>query len=101
MIRILCSAIWYKDMPTAVYNPYNVDRGVVLCGWRHANIIHQMKALTGKRTVSNGPDAAGESVQGFLTSDNRFVTREEAAVIAYDAKQIRYRIKSLMSEDLY
>lgn len=100
-MKILCSAIWYKDVPTAVFNPYNVDRGVVLCGWRHPNIIQQMKALTGKRTVRNGPDAAGESVQGFLTSDNRFVSREEAATIAFKAGQIDKPLKLLHSENLY
>ena len=42
---ILCAAIWYKDLPMVrpeILNirgmrPYNVDRGVVISGWRHSN----------------------------------------------------------------
>lgn len=101
---ILCSAIWYKEIsllkPEVLENrgfaPYNVDKGLVLCGWRHANIIYQLVALTGK------PDhQQGESEQGFLTNKNRFVDRIEAADIAFKAKQIPEEVIRLFSENLY
>lgn len=29
---LLCSAIWYKDLPTMRLLPENCDNGIVLCG---------------------------------------------------------------------
>ena len=104
MITILCAAIWYKELPLLKpevleprgFSPYNVDKGVVFCGWRHSNCIYQKVAVTGLRDSESG-----ENVQGFLTSDNRFVDREEGAVIALNAGQIKEQKKRLFSEDLY
>lgn len=101
---ILCAAIWYKDIPLIKpetlepkgFNPYNVDRGMVFCGWRHANCIVAKSAITGLRDSQ-----CGEHIQGFLTSKNRFVDREEAAEIAYLREQISQKKKELYSEDLY
>ncbi len=98
---VLCAAIWYKDVKTAKINAKNIEKGVVLCGHRHGHIIQQLVALTGLRTVTNGEDAGGAHEQGFLTSTGRFVDREEAAELAFDAGQIKERIKTLYSEDLY
>lgn len=100
---ILCSAIWYKDLPLvkkdlANQNPVNVDRGIVFCGHRHPHCMYSMIAITGKRSVE--PEV-GEYVQGFLTNKNRFVGREEAAIIAFDANQIKEEKETLYSEDLY
>jgi hypothetical protein len=99
--HILCSAIWYKDLPTQAHLPINCDYGVVVCGLRHCNIIATTMALSGKRTVSGGENAAGDFIQGFLTSANRFVDREEGAKIAFAAGQINEEIKQLFSENLY
>lgn len=102
--RILCAAIWYKEFDKPVHSPINIDRGVVLCGHRHGHVIGEMKALTGLRTVTFADDGVGEHVQGFLTSKNRFVGREEAAKIALACKQIEklnYSNIELYSEDLY
>ncbi len=104
MITILCAAIWYKELPLLKpevleprgFSPYNVDKGIVFCGWRHSNCIYQKVAVTGLRDCESG-----ENVQGFLTSDNRFVDREEGAVIALNAGQIKEQKKRLFSEDLY
>lgn len=101
---ILCAAIWYKELPLIKPEvlrirglaPYNVDRGVVFCGWRHPNCLYQKVAITGLRDAESG-----EYVQGFLTNKNRFVDREEAAIIAFDAHQIKKEIETLYSEDLY
>ena len=96
---ILCSAIWYKELPTPVYGPTNVDKGIVFCGHRHLHCLHQMVAMTGKRQSE-----VGEEIQGYLTNTNRFVDREEAAKIALAALQVdhlEYSKTKLFSEDLY
>jgi hypothetical protein len=107
--RIICSAIWYKELPLKRPDvlkprgsaPYNVDEGIVFCGWRHPNCMHQMMAITGKRSVES---EVGKYIQGFLTNTNRFVDREEGARIALDFGQIEklnYSKNRLYSEDLY
>jgi len=97
---ILCAAIWYKKFPSTVYGPCNVAKGVVLCGHRHADIIHQHVSLMQKRQSD-----MGSHVQGFLTSHNRFLNREEALQVALAANQVKdlnaVRGESLYSEDLY
>lgn len=99
---ILAAAIWYKDLPEQEHlSVLGIDRGLVLTGHRHGYVIQLCKTLTGKRTVRYGDDAVGETVQGFLTSHNRFVNRTEAAIIALAAKQIPFKIAQLFSEDLY
>lgn len=98
---ILCSAIWYKDLKTMNALPFNCDKGIVLCGWRHGNIIAQMMATMEKRTVTNAPDGVGEHVQGFLTSDNRFVDRVEGGKIAFESGQTEVLKTYLFSEDVW
>jgi hypothetical protein len=101
---IICAANWYKELPLKMpdvlkprgFSPYNVDKGIVFCGWRHHNCLYQMVAITGLRQCE-----AGEEVQGFLTNTNRFVTREEAGQIAFEAGQTKKLITRLHSEDLY
>lgn len=85
--KILCAAIrtpgWY-DM---------AEKEMIHCGFRHCNILWQ------DERISRSPYD-----QGFLTSRGRFVTREEAAIIAINAKQIEkceYVDDKLFSEDLY
>ena len=101
--RILCAAIWYKELPTQKFLAKNQDRGIIVCGHRHPHIIDQMLMLTGKRTVTNAVDGVGEYEQGFLTSDNRFVDRKEAITIAKNAGQITHNnyLTQLHSEDIY
>ena len=101
---ILCAAIWYKDLPLKRpevleprgFSPYNVERGIVFCGWRHPNCLYQMVALTGLTDHE-----AGHGKQGFLTNTNRFVDRIEAGKIAFKAGQTDKENKFLYSEDLY
>ena len=99
--KILCSAIWYKDLPTQQYLPKNCDMGVVVCGWRHASIIATTMALSGLRTTAGGTNAAGETVQGFLTNTNRFVDRAEAGDIAFNCGQTTEHKRHLFSEDVW
>lgn len=95
---IACSAIWYKDAPIHTNRPINVDMGTVVCGHRHGHCISTYVALSGKRSVTT---EAGEYVQGFLTSTNRFVDRKEGALIAFAAGQTDKNCETLFSEDLY
>jgi len=107
---ILCSAIWYKDIPIKKYHkdnvlPVNCDRGLVFCGFRHCHCLYTMVSVTGIRSVMT---EIGEYVQGFLTNKNRFVDRKEAYEIAFRENQIIGPNKGyssnevgLTSEDLY
>ncbi len=103
--RILCAAIWYKDLPTQNMLAVNQDKGLLVCAHRHGQCIDIVKSLAGLRTVQFGPDAVGETVQGFLTDTNRFVDREEGLRIAKIANQVIDRLGAsntrLFSEDLY
>jgi hypothetical protein len=107
--KIICSAIWYKDLPLVKpevlrhrgFSPYNVDRGIVFCGWRHMNCMYQMVAITGLRSCES---EVGEYMQGFLTNKNRFVDRKEGAEIAIREGQVinpNVNPNMLFSEDLY
>ncbi len=98
---VMCSAIWYGDLETQNLLPFNKANGIVLCGWRHGNIISQMKALTDLRTVKNGMASVGEYEQGFLTNKNRFVSREEGGQIAFKAGQTKELKTYLFSEDVW
>jgi len=93
---ILCAAIWYQDYDPPPHSVINISMGIVLCGHRHPHIICQCTVLLGKRQAE-----MGRYEQGFLTSKNRFVSREEAAELAYKAEQIDQLKETLFSEDLY
>lgn len=101
--RIYSAAIWYKDLPRGEWYSYAPDRGIVIKGHRHADIIHTVYALTGKRTCTRGHGCAGESEQGFVTNKGRFVDRREAMIIALAAGQVisDNPTDQLYSEDLY
>lgn len=78
---ILCAAIWIDDGVEHMHQP--TKTGLVLCGWGHHCIIQQA-TVTGFGTRLQ---RSGEN-QGFLTSLNRYVDREEAYHIAEAAGQI-------------
>lgn len=104
--RILCAAVWYKelelkgDLPHETFLPVNLDRGVVFCGHRHGQCIYSKCAITGLRDCESG-----DNEQGFLTSRNRFVDRKEALEIALRQGQVidlsEIRGGRLFSENLY
>lgn len=105
--KILCAAIWYRDLElkkTFDSNvlPVNCDRGLVFCGFRHAHCLYSMCSITGLKSTTF---EVGEYTQGFLTNKNRFVDRDEGLEIAFDAGQLKDLDKSregqLFSEDLY
>lgn len=104
--RIICAAVWYmeipikKEIPYLSTNPKNCPTGLVFSGHRHGHCIYTKYAVTGLRDAESG-----KNEQGFLTSYNRFVTREEALVIALREDQVldlrEIRGDRLFSEDLY
>lgn len=94
--RVLCAAIWYKDFDAPVHTVTNLNKGVVMCGFRHGLIIGQCTQLLGKRQFE-----MGKYVQGFLTTKNRFLDREEAHKLFKDNGGIPEFKDELYSEDLY
>jgi hypothetical protein len=72
-----------------------LERGRVWTGIRHHLIIRDIVAELGQGAAP----ILGE--QGFVTDDGRFVEREEAAKIAFDAGQIGQPKKYLFSEDVF
>ena len=98
--KILCAAVWFHDDIIHAHQPKNIDRGLVVAGYRHHNcFITSFVISGGKITKTNGVIASHD--QGFITSLDRFVNREEAGKIAFKAKQIVKLTNCLMSEDLY
>ena len=97
---ILCSAVWYDDGKVHHHQPLNIETGVVVCGFRHHNCLGTAHAL-------GRPDGVPPSgtKQGFLTSENRFVNRSDARIIANASGQLEGRKvhskHGLFSEDLW
>lgn len=94
---ILCAAIWFDDGKKYAGQPFSVQQGLVLCGWRHGCIFPQIGGLVSERQKLG----IFEKEQGFLTNLNRFVDREEGAAIAWKAGQTKEELKTLYSEDIY
>ena len=95
---LLCSAIWFDDgIDTYVHQPKNIKTGYVVCGRRHHNCFTTVAMLRGIISKRNTKD----EVQGFLTNENRFVDRYEAAKIALASGQIKEPIEKLFSEDVW
>jgi hypothetical protein len=91
---IICAAIHFDDGLKHAHQPVNIKSGFVLCGRRHHNVFVSYSILA-FGTPKN------EKKQGFLTSKDRFVDREEAGSIALSAGQINEPNNCLFSEDLY
>lgn len=93
---ILCAAIWYDDGREYPHQPKNIAAGKVFCGHRHCSIFQLMPYVRKERR-----EMGIKETQGFLTNDNRFVDREEAAAIALASGQIAEPVPELISEHLY
>ena len=74
---ILCAAIDYN--------------GVIVCGHRHGDCYEIIEKLCGDIDTDKLPD---RKKQGFLTSENRYVSREEAWDIAKANNQIKYGLEA-------
>lgn len=92
---IMCAAIHVDDVIDHMYQPYNIDKGIVFCGWRHPCIFSQIRAAYG--------DQYSDSVQGFLTTKNRFLNRDESLELVKQTGQLKGKIigGTLTSEDLW
>lgn len=73
---ILCAAINYND--------------IIVCGHRHGDCYEVLEKLVGKIDPDKLPN---RDSQGFLTSENRYISRSEAWVIAKERGQIVYGLK--------
>ena len=105
---ILCSAIHFKN--GAETTVCGVEDGVIICGRRHSDCYATLKGI-----VDYYSDDAylhlhlNRDEQGFLTSENRFVSRKEAWDIAKENGQIKFGLEAsengelseLISENLY
>lgn len=97
-MKILCAAIHFDDGIPHISQPKNIQSGFVICGHRHHNCLHTLSFLVSKEQFIF---LKANSIQGFLTDTNEFVTREQAAIIAKNAGQIEENYSRLFSEDLY
>lgn len=97
-IYIICAAIWFNDGKKHKHQPRNIDSGFVVAGRRHHNVFLTVADI---KDVPYKNYGYSENIQGFLTSDDRFVNRKEAGQIAFDAGQTAKLTECLFSEDLY
>jgi hypothetical protein len=93
---ITCSAIWFNDKKEHNHQPFNIKTGYVVCGHRHHNCFSTSFILNKYEKVKGL-----EEIQGFMTSENNFVDRYEAAKIAFEAGQTDTLKNKLYSEDIY
>ena len=106
---VICAAIWYKDGTEAPRGmiAQNISSGVVIGQWRHGNCINvrATNPLWNSKKLAErldretcqipmteekpGGECDGfEEVDGFLTSEGRFVDRWQGMKIAYEAGQV-------------
>ncbi len=102
---ILCAANHYDDGEKQIHGPKNIESGFVICGRRHHNCISIFAQMVGFPYDERGLRLMNTEIQGFLTSTDRFVGREEALEIALRENQVKdikqIRGQRLFSEDLY
>jgi hypothetical protein len=95
---ILCAAVWFDNGHKYEHQPINIKSGYVVCGQRHHNCFVTVSILRNEDLKNS---KYGKCIQGFLTSNNSFVSREEGGEIAFIAGQIKEPTNCLFSEDLY
>jgi len=119
---IICSAIWFRDGKNYDMQPKNIESGFVITGKRHHNCYATLQSVFKFVKYGYFGEEAPEKkeilkwfnyleereVQGFLTSKDRFVTRQEAYLIASEIGQCKKEechsfknIPYLTSEDIY
>jgi hypothetical protein len=94
---VMCAANWIDDGIEYTHKPFNINFGRVFSGHRHPQIFELTSDIYpygeyGKLTV-----------QGFLTTKNRFLTRSEALVLVKENGQLKKPLigSILTSEDLW
>lgn len=98
---IICAAIWFKDELKHEEQPKNINTGIVVCGRRHHNCYITAYEIGDNKRIKDCHETNAKAIQGFLTSNNKFVDRKEAGDIAFLNGQIDSRTNCLFSEDLY
>lgn len=97
---IMCSAIWFDDGIVYSNQPFNIERGFVVAGRQHHNCFTTIGVFWEDEISSKLP-LRDKQTQGFITSQNRFVSRKEADSIALAAGQTKQlHAGGLYSEDL-
>ena len=91
---IVCAAIWVNDGQKHSGQFDSLESGYLLCGVGHADCVSISALLNPHHSARDMRNS------GFVTNHRRFVGREEAAQIAYDAGQIKEKVETLYSEDL-
>lgn len=94
---VMCAANYYDDGNDHFMQPYNIDKGFIIGGWRHPSAGH---SYLGANLEAPHWDRC---IQGFLTTKNRFLTRAEALELVLSTKQLDKPLigSELTSEDLW
>ncbi len=84
---IICAAIWYNDGKVHTNQPENIESGFVISGRRHGNCYASARALAEGDTklldrlnnleLSMVRGGEYDDFEGFMTSTNRYVNRED------------------------
>lgn len=112
--KVVCSAIHIQCDEKEIkayrtnwlHRAENLKDGFVVCGLRHSNCFALLKFVSTRFRFGEDSEKY-KVIQGFMTTANRFVDRNEAMHIAYGAGQVerkvgdRGRVMDLFSEDLY
>ena len=94
---VMCAANYHDDGEDHLYQPYNIDKGFIIGGWRHPCIGNSYMAANKNATNYHG------AIQGFLTTKNRFLTRAETLELVIETGQLTKPLLGgvLTSEDLW
>lgn len=104
--KIVCAANHYDDGKTHAHQPGGIKTGFVVCGLRHHNCIAIFAIICESMDNKTRNLLKQSCAQGFISTKNRFVSREEAMQIALNTGQAQERNLhaphiGLFSEDLY
>ena len=111
---IICASIHFDDGKEHAHQPKNIETGFVICGRRHHNCYNTLQnvgvalGISDELKVKSLIGTTNRGSQGFMTSLNRHVSRQEAYKIAKENNQIVYGLDAtdsensqLISENLY
>ena len=95
--RVMCAANYHNDGIDYAHQPFNIDKGFIIAGWRRGNV--GASYLAANKEAKNWHGA----IQGFLTTKNRFLTRAEALELVRETGQLTKPLLGgqLTSEDLW
>jgi hypothetical protein len=91
--KILCAAVWHKTFNANISRPLNLEFGTVFTGRRHSNCYEQIITF-------DVPVKHLDCVDGFLTENNVFLTREQAYLVACVNKQLLSHCTEIVSASI-